>query len=64
LDPEYEPDGGAHVSLEASASQRGFTHAQIVNLAERSGFAVEATLGGFDENVSLDSPIATRMVVI
>jgi SAM-dependent methyltransferase len=61
----YRPaDGGAHVSLEASASQRGFTHAQIVNLAERSGFTVEATLGGFDENVALDSPRATRMLAI
>jgi hypothetical protein len=61
----YKPfDGSSPFSVEDRAFQRGFTYAEIVNLAERSGLSVEATLGGFDENVRLDSPRATRMIVI
>ena len=61
----YRPfDGGSPSSVEDSASQRGFTHPEIVALAERSGFTVEATRGAFNENVALDSPKATRMIVV
>jgi hypothetical protein len=61
----YRPfDGSAPFSVEDTASQRGFTHPEIVDLAERSGFTVEATLGAFDEHVDLDSPTATRMIVV
>jgi len=61
----YRPfDGSAPSSAEDNALQRGFTHAQICGLADRSGFTVEATLGGFDESVSLDSPAASRMIVV
>lgn len=61
----YRPfDGSAPFSTADKALQRGFTHAEIADLAARSGFAVEATLGGFDENVGLDSPNATRMMLV
>lgn len=61
----YQPyDGGAPVVVEDQARQRAFTHAQFVSLAQQSGFVVEAMLGGFDESIALDSPKATRMVVL
>jgi SAM-dependent methyltransferase len=61
----YRPfDGSSPFSVEDQARQRGFTRAEVVTLAQRSGFTVEATLGGFDENIELDSPRATRMIVV
>jgi SAM-dependent methyltransferase len=61
----YRPfDGSAPISVEDKAFQRGFTYSEVVDLAQRSGFSVEATLGGYDENVALDSPKATRMIVV
>jgi len=61
----YRPfDGSTPVVVEDQARQRGFTHAEFVSLAQQSGFVVEATLGGFDESIELDSPKATRMIVL
>lgn len=61
----YRPfDGSSPVVVEDEARQRVFTHAQFVGLAQQSGFVVEATRGGFDESIELDSPRATRMIVL
>lgn len=61
----YRPfDGSSPIVVQDAARQRGFTHAEFVGLAQQSGFVVEATLGGFDESIELDSPHATRMMVL
>lgn len=61
----YQPfDGGPATRVEDRAQQRGFTLAELVSLAERSGFALEAALGGFDEGVALDDSSASRMMIL
>jgi SAM-dependent methyltransferase len=60
----YQPATGRAVHFEDRASQRGFSYAQIVSLARRGGFEVEAAVGSFDENVELDDPRATRMIAM
>jgi hypothetical protein len=61
----YRPfDGSAPIMIAERASQRLFRPEELARLAEQSGFEAEATLGGFDEEVSLESPLANRMVLI
>lgn len=61
----YRPvDGSAPICVNERARQRGFTFPEVVAFAERSGFVVEAALGGFDEALALESPKATRMIVM
>jgi hypothetical protein len=61
----YRPsDGSAPITVAASARQRGFRLDELLRLAEQSGLEVEATLGAFDEDVTLESPHANRMIVV
>lgn len=61
----YQPsDGAPPVRVEDDACQRGFTLEEATRFADRSGFALEATLGGFDEDLPLDDPRASRMLLL
>ena len=61
----YRPmDGSPPTRVEDVARERGFTFEQVQRLAETSGFAVEATFGGFDETLQLADSRAGRMLVV
>jgi SAM-dependent methyltransferase len=61
----YRPfDGSPALTVRDAARQRGFTLAQISELAERSGFVVQEVLGGFVEGMTLDDPKASHMIVL
>jgi SAM-dependent methyltransferase len=61
----YRPtDGSPPTRVEDVARERGFTFEQVERFAERSGFAVEATFGGFDEALPLAGSRASRMLVV
>jgi SAM-dependent methyltransferase len=61
----YRPfDGSPALTVRGAACQRGFTLAQVSQLAERSGFTVQAVLGGFVEGMTLADPKASHMITI
>lgn len=61
----YRPaDGTPPTRVEDVARERGFSFEEVAQFAQRSGFTVDATFGGFDAALPLADPRASRMLVV